>query len=167
MMLADWIPWILRDFAFFMFIIAILFVILHRLIKRNLSESEIVYRWVALFALGFTGIYGFILHAFFPDLAAANIGWTNSPFQLEVAVADLAFGVVGILSFNASYGFRLATVIVATICLWGDALGHIYQMVTHHNYSVGNAGSWFWMDIVIPLILIICIVNLKPRDRVV
>jgi hypothetical protein len=160
-MLEQWIPWILRDFSFVMFIIAIIFIIIHRLIKRNLSESEIVYRWIALFALGFTGIYGFILHGFFPDLAASNIGWSNSPFQFELAIADLAFGVVGVLSFNASYGFRLATVIVATITLWGDAAGHIDQMIVNHNYTVGNAGSWFWMDIVIPIILIISIATLK------
>lgn len=160
-MLTDWVPWILRDFAFFMFIIAVVFIILHRLMKRYLPEAEIVYRWMALFALGFTGIYAFILHTFFPNLAAMHIGWVNSPFQFEVAVADLAVGVVGILSFNASYGFRLATVIVATICLWGDALGHIYQMVVNHNFAMGNSGSWFWMDIVVPLILILCIRKLR------
>lgn len=162
-MLAEWINWVLSNFVLAMFILAILFILLHKAIRRTVSEAEIVYRWVALFALGFTGIYTFVMHAFYPDFTAASIGWASSPFQYEVAMADLAFGALGILSFNASYGFRLATVIGSTCWLWGDATGHIYQMIKYNNFAIGNAGSWFWMDVFIPLILIICIMRLKPK----
>jgi hypothetical protein len=164
-MLTEWIIWVLSNFVLAMFILAILFILLHKGIRRNLSEAEIVYRWIALFALGFTGIYGFIMHAFYPDITAATIGWSTSPFQYEVAMANLAFGVLGILSFNASYPFRLATVIGSICWLWGDATGHFYQMVTQNNFAVGNAGSWFWMDLFVPLILLICIVKLKQPKR--
>jgi hypothetical protein len=160
-MFGDWISVALENFALTMFCVAVVFILFHRLIRRQLSEAEIVYRWMALFALGFTGIYTFIFHAFYPETTAAAIGWASSPFQYEVAMADLAFGVLGILSFNASYGFRLATVIGATCWLWGDAANHLYQMIKMHNYTVGNAGSWFWMDILVPLILIICLIKLR------
>jgi hypothetical protein len=33
----------------------------------------------------------------------------------------------------------------------GAAGGHLYQMVTEHNFAPGNAGVVFYMDIVIPL----------------
>ncbi len=34
---------------------------------------------------------------------------------------------------------------------WTEAAGHIYQMVTAHNFAPGNAGVIFYMDIYIPL----------------
>ena len=162
-----WIEYILSHFSFCMFVLAFIMICFHKIIKSNLSFSEIVYRWIALFPLGFSGIYAFIMHAFYSDIAAQTIGWTNSPFQFEVAMANLGFGVIAILSFRATYGFRLATVIGNTCWLWGDAAGHIYQMIINHNFSVGNAGSWFWMDLILPLLLIICIINLKqPKSSV-
>ena len=162
-MQTNWIAWVLTNFAFVMFILAIIFIIVNRVVSRSKS-AEIVYRWIALFALGVSGIYAFIMHALFPNLTAASIGWAVSPFQYEVAMANLAFGVLGIISFSASYGFRLATAIGATFWLWGDATGHIYQMVQFQNFAPGNAGSWFWMDILVPLILLICVFNLKPKS---
>jgi hypothetical protein len=161
-MFADGIAWLLANFSLSMFILAVIFIVIHRsVIKDRIAESEIVYRWVALFALGFTGIYAFIMHAFFPSFTAMAIGWLPSPFQFEVAVADLAFGLLGVLSFRASYGFRLATVIGGACSLWGDAILHICDILRHQNYTVGNAGPWLWMDILVPLVLIICIMKLK------
>lgn len=166
MTLADWIALLMSNFDLAMFILAVIFIIVHFLIAgRRIRGSEIVYRWMAFFALGFTGIYAFILHVFFPEMAATGIGWQTSPFQFEVGMADLALGILGLLSFKANYGFRLATVIATAICFWGDAIGHVYQLVKFQNYSVGNAGSWLWMDIIIPLILIICIVKLRPEKQ--
>lgn len=158
-----WISLALSNFALSMFILSLFFMLLNRLITRGrVSGAEIAYRWTALFTLGVTSVYAFIMHAFFQDIASAAIGWSPSPFEYEVAMANLAIGVIAILSFNASYNFRLAVVIGATIWLWGDATGHIYQLIKNQNYSIGNVGSWFWMDLYIPLLLIICINKLKP-----
>ena len=154
---------ILQNFGLSLFVLAMFFVIFHRIIRKTIPFSEILYRWIALFPLGITALYAFVLHAFFPDFTAATIGWPNSPFQFEVAMANLGFGIIAILSFRADYGFRLATVIGNTCWLWGDALGHVYQIITNHNFTVGNAGSWFWLDILVPLMLILCLINLKNQ----
>ena len=155
----------LTNFGLVMFILAVICILLHYLFSKNKTLSEITFRWIALFPLGFAGIYMAVMHVFFSEIAASTIGWASSPFQFEVGMADLAIGVLGILSFNANYGFRSATTIAALIWLWGDAFGHIYQMYTHQNFAIGNAGSWFWMDILVPLILIICIRNMRVVNR--
>jgi hypothetical protein len=36
--------------------------------------------------------------------------------------------------------------------LLGAAGGHLYQMVTAHNFAPGNAGVMFWSDIFVPMI---------------
>jgi|SRR5579872_4884992 len=162
-MLVNGIAWTLSHFSFALFILAIVLVILQMMFTRRVSLSESLYSWVTLLPLGIGGIYAFVMHAFFPDFTAATIGWLNSPFQYEVAMANLGFGLVALLAFKASRGFRLANVVGITCWLWGDAIGHIYQMMTQHNFTVGNAGSWFWMDVICPLILIICMVKLRNR----
>lgn len=156
-MVANWVALAFEDFGMAMFILALLFIagdiIIH---LKSVDYFEIIFRWIALFSLGFTGIYAAIMHAFFPTTSAQAIGWPMSPFQFEVAMADLAIGVLGLMAFKYKDGFRLATVIASTCFFWGDAIGHIFQMLVHSNFTRGNAGSWFWLDILVPLILIIC-----------
>lgn len=50
--------------------------------------------------------------------------------------------------------FWLATIIVASIFLFGAAIGHVRQLVASHNRSPGNAGAILYTDILIPLIVI-------------
>jgi hypothetical protein len=162
-MFSNWIGWVLGHFGLAMCILAVVFILLNKMINKNVTWYEIVYRWTTLLPLGITAIYAFVMHAFFSDLAAVTIGWQNSPFQFEVAMANLAFGTIAILSFKASYGFRIANVVANTCWLWGDAVGHIYQMIAYHNFAPGNAGSWLWMDVLMPLILIVCIIQLRLK----
>ena len=61
---------------------------------------DIVLRYALLFVVGCSELVAFSAHAFKPDMVARGIGWpTGNPFQQEVAVANLAFGVLGLLSF--------------------------------------------------------------------
>ena len=163
-MYGDYIALALSNFGLVMFIIAFVIALFHKIFWwRKISISEIIYRWFSLLPLGVTSLYAFVMHAFFPVYTAAIIGWANSSFQFEVGMANLGLGLIAVLSFRATYGFRLATVIGNACWLWGNALGHVYQMVEHNNFSIGNAGSWFWMDLALPVILILCMVNLKPK----
>ncbi|MBI4228467.1 MAG: hypothetical protein HY693_01970 [Deltaproteobacteria bacterium] len=130
----------------------------------GITISENLYRWISLLGAGVVGVYVFFIHAFLPSVSAELIGWKTSPFQHEVAVANLGFGILCILAFSASYAFRLASVIGISIWLWGDAIVHIRQMVVTKNFSPGNAGPWFWSDVLVPLLLIWLIIKLKNQQ---
>lgn len=154
---------VLSNFGVSMLVLAFILATLHKLINKELPIFEILYRWVALLPLGMTSIYAFIMHDYFPVFTAATIGWPTSPFQHEVAVANLAIGVIAILSTCKRCGFRWATVIASTIWLWGCAFGHARQIIENHDMAIGNAGSWFYMDILIPILLIFYMVKLKDN----
>ena len=109
-------------------------------------------------AVGATGIFTFVGHVFFAESTAAHIGWQTSPFQYEVGIADLVVGVLGVLAFRGNFGFRLATTLATTIWQWGDGVGHVRQMIVANNYAPGNAGSWFWGDVLIPIVMIAALV---------
>jgi hypothetical protein len=91
------------------------------------------------------------MHSVFGAMSARFIGWADSPFQFEVATASLGFAVVAFVAAWRSFDMRLAAVIGPAIFLLGAAAGHIYQMITVHNFAPGNAGVIFYMDILIPL----------------
>jgi len=153
---ANYIALVLGNFGLVMFILATVIALFHKIFWwRTLSLSEIIYRWFSLLPLGITSLYLFGMHMFYPGYIAAILGWANSPFQFEVAIANLAFGLIAIISFRASYGFRLATVIGTTCWLWGNALTSIYQMAMNNHFVFDVAGPWCWLDILVPLLLIL------------
>jgi len=130
---------------------------------RKQPVWEELFRWNALIGVGAGFMYAFIIHGFFPAMSARSLGWEVSPFQWEVAVANFSVGMLGILAFRASYGFRLATVVALTCWMWGAAIGHIRQMVVAGNFNPGNAGLWFWLDVLMPLLFMFLIIMLKKK----
>jgi hypothetical protein len=107
-------------------------------------------------SLGIASLIGFVGHVFFADSVATNIGRaTGSQFQLEVGFANLAIGILGITCISLRDNYWVATVIAATIFLWGAAFGHITDIIVHGNYATGNAGGALYDDLLVPLIAIV------------
>jgi len=102
--------------------------------------------------IGFSYLYNFVVRVFFGKLAASFIGWEDSPFQLEVGFASLGFAAIGFLAFKGSFDLRLAAIVGPACFLWGAAGGHIYQMITAHNFAPGNAGAIFYSDVLLPIV---------------
>ncbi|MBE2899220.1 hypothetical protein DNK57_00005 [Methanothermobacter thermautotrophicus] len=72
--------------------------------------------------VGLGSLWAFLGHAFMLDIIATYIGWpTGSPFQLEVAFANLSFGVLGLLSWKFRGEFWMATIIGFSVFYLGAA----------------------------------------------
>ena len=128
--------------------------------------AEIFLLWLLVIAVGLLGIVDFIAHTVFADTTAASIGWpAGNPFQSEVAVANLAMGVLGILCYWMRGNFWIATAIGFSVWFLGDAVVHIREIVVEANYAPGNAGVPFYMDILIPVILIALLVYYLLENR--
>ncbi len=105
--------------------------------------------------IGVNGIVAGSGHLFFPDPVADSIGWPRgTPWQWEVGLADIGYGVLGVMAPSFNHDFWLATIIVASIFLLGAAAGHVRQLITAHNLSPGNAGAILYTDVIIPLLVI-------------
>jgi hypothetical protein len=154
--MADTIKFILSNFTLTSLVIG--FVVAGIALARapkpltNARVAEKLLAWHVFFAIGVAFFYNFVMHSFFGEMAARFIGWADSPFQFEVATASLGFSVVGFIAAFRSFDLRLAAILGPSIFTLGAAAGHIYQMVTAHNFAPGNAGVIFYTDIVIPLI---------------
>jgi len=127
------------------------------------AVAEALFSNYLLFAITLTYLLNFVFHVFFGEMAARFIGWADSPFQLEVGFASLGFALVGLLAWKGSYGLRIGAVVGPAAFLFGAAGGHIYQMVTAHNFAPGNAGAVFWMDIITPLTGLLMLWLTRPK----
>lgn len=117
-------------------------------------------------SVGIGSIWAFIGHAFMPVQVAESIGWaTGSPFQTEVAFANLAIGILGILCYFFRDNFWVATVIVSSVFLLGAAYVHVINIINYSNHSAGNAGIIFFMDIIGPVILVVLLILYKIYEK--
>jgi hypothetical protein len=121
-----------------------------RPVSRAVVVDKLLTAYV-LYNIGVMYLVNFIFHVFFGGMAAAFIGWADSPFQVEVGTASLGFSVAGFIAVFGGFDRRLVAVIGPSIFMLGAAVGHARQMVTAHNFAPGNAGIIFYLDILIPL----------------
>lgn len=125
--------------------------------KRTLgSIAETLLVYIVLINIGILGLISAYAHSYLADETAQSIGWLpGSPFQSEIAAANLAFGVLGVLSFWIRGRFLLATVLGSCIFIFGAAYVHILQLRLGDTAPY-NSGIFLWGgDIAIPLFTLI------------
>jgi hypothetical protein len=160
-MMAETIAFVLRNLPVFLFVAALVCAWLRR---SNGTIAERLLSWILLLPIGVTGLWAAVFHLFFPEIAAADIGWEPSPFQFEVGMADLAIGATACVSFWRSLDFRAAVVIVNAIFLLGDAIGHVEQMISAVNFAPGNAGVPFIGDLILPVLTLILLIIVQRSE---
>jgi hypothetical protein len=136
-------------------VIAFVIHVVARLVLDDGHGAAVTTLRLALFWL--VGINGLLLsagHLVMPARVARAIGWPTSPFQWEVGLAGVSYGLLGVLSPLFERPFWLATILAYSVFMLGAAIGHIRSMVKDRNFAPGNAGFMFWYDIVVPAGLI-------------
>jgi hypothetical protein len=107
--------------------------------------------------VGLLGLLTAYAHVFRPIQTSASIGWQTSPYEYEVGMADLTMGVLGVLCLFFRDNFWLATAVANAVWMWGDAIGHVRQMVEYNNHAVNNAGLFLYAEFLTPLIILLLV----------
>jgi hypothetical protein len=129
---------------------------------------QLLLLYLLVINIGFGSLLAWYGHTFMADEIARKIGWLpGSPFQFEVAVADLSWGICGMLCVWLRQGFWTATGIGSAVFLLGCAFGHIRQIVQEGNVAIYNAGLVLWIgDLAVPIaILILLFLRFKFEER--
>jgi hypothetical protein len=108
-------------------------------------------RYLFIFPLGLAGLWAFVGHVFFPERAAAAIGWAPSPFQFEVGYASLGLGLASLYAAYTGFYARVAVAIAASCFLVGAGIGHVHDIVNYGNLTSGNAGPILVTDFLTPI----------------
>ncbi len=159
-MIAAAISWILGNIAIPLFVIALIVSAFNirnmRARGEPISIAYVVWGETLFYTVGVGFVYFWYFHAFRSAFSASAIGWQPSPFQWELAWAELGVAVIALLSLWQGYEMRLAATLVFAIFSFGAAAQHIHQIIALHNYAPGNAGLILWFgDIALPVILLI------------
>jgi hypothetical protein len=109
--------------------------------------------------LWLVGVQGLLIasgHLFAPDRVAESIGWPKgNPFQFEVGLASVSYGILGVLAYRFGHEWWLATIVAYSIFYVVAAVGHVRELVVRGNRSPGNAGPVLVLDVGVPLLLIV------------
>lgn len=100
--------------------------------SRRSSRAAIAATYLLHMLVIYVGLMGLLTayaHVCRPVQTSASIGWSTSPYEYEVGMADLTVGVLGIFCLWLRGNFWLATAIANAVWLLGDAVGHIRQMI--------------------------------------
>ena len=144
----------------------LLFSTAHRVADRDRSAARNV-EIVLLYSvgiIGFNGVASFFTHTIWADLVADSIGWAaGSPFQQEVAGANLAIGLIGFLGFRRR-DFWLPFLLAKLIFGWTAGVVHVVDLALNGNNSPNNAGPILAWDFLLPVILL-CLYAFMRRAK--
>ena len=108
-------------------------------INTHFRKLEVYLIFLFGFGVAGGGFGNFFGHFFVSDAVAKSIGWEpGSPFQLEMAFANLTLGVLGLIATGRRDGFREATVIAVTVLGVGATIVHFMDIIQSGNLAPGN-----------------------------
>jgi hypothetical protein len=110
--------------------------------------------YLLFFYVGLMGVLTAYAHVFRPVETSASIGWSTSPYEYEVGMADLTVGILGVLCLKFRGNFWLATAIANAVWLLGDAIGHVRQMTFNNNHAANNSGIFLVTEFIMPLVIL-------------
>lgn len=140
-----------------LFIVAMIVAVCHLTYRKEWQEPKITESFLAYILFFNMGIMGFLAayaHVFMGPETAQLIGWEpGSPFQFEMGMTNLAFGVLGVLSYFYRDSFWDAAIIGWSVLLIGCFIGHTISYYTDNNTAPYNMGPFIWFyDMILPVL---------------
>jgi hypothetical protein len=126
---------------------------------------EIFLAYLLFFNMGLMGLLAGYAHVFMGPEIAKSIGWqAGSPFQYEMGMANLSYGVLGVISFWIRGRFWDASIIGWSVLLLGCFIGHVINYYTFHNTAPYNIGPYIWFyDLFLPLLALSLLFYLRVK----
>jgi len=122
---------------------------------RRALDLYLLYTLVV--GVGFGGLFGAMGHLMTPDRVAEQLGWaTGSPFQTEVGLYDLAFGVLGLCCIWFRQQWWYAVTVGWTVFAVGAGVNHLLLAGSSEGGAL-NAGSVL-PDLIVPALLVVLLV---------
>jgi hypothetical protein len=128
--------------------------------------SEVCLVWLVAGFYGVATLMAGFQHLFNSDRIAMSIGWpTGSGFQLELGWTQVGLGFASFLSIWFRGVYFLGPGIVGSFLYLGAALVHYRELRSKGNRNPGNAGPVFYIDIVVPVLVITMLLLYAPWSR--
>lgn len=136
-----------------------------RAFRASGSYPGLLLRHLLFIGVGLQGTSAGLKQLLAGEDVADYTGWAFSPFVAELGLMNLSYGVLGLIAPFASRGWQVAAALGYGLFLLGAAIGHVLDMATTGNLSLGNLGPTLWSDVLIPLALAALIVSTRTNEH--
>lgn len=155
---------------YILFAITVLFTLCHLIYKKAWhfhKAARVFLSYFLFFMVGVMGLLGAYAHIFMGPETAALIGWeARSPFQFEVGIANLSYGVIGMMAFWIRDRFWDACIIGWSVLLLGCFVGHVINYYATQNIAPYNIGPAIWFyDLFLPLLALSLLFYLRSSRK--
>lgn len=156
--------------SFILFACSVLFTLCHVIYKKGWHLHKVVRIFLSYFLFFNVGVMGLLAayaHVFMGPETAALIGWEpGSPFQFEMGMANLSYGVIGMMAFWIRDRFWDACIIGWSVLLLGCFTGHVLNYYATQNAAPYNMGPPIWFnDLFLPLLALSLLFYLRSSRR--
>lgn len=115
-------------------------------------KKEIFLLFYLFISVGIQGLSTGFFQIVKPELVEGYTQWPFSRYLAELGMANLGFGILGILSLWQDNGWQRATAIGYGLFLLFTGLGHLYS-IYHTGISPGDFGGFLLSDLFVPVAL--------------
>jgi hypothetical protein len=116
-------------------------------------------QWMLSLGLGLPSLWAALGHSLLSEQVAKSIGWSTSPFQKEIAGANLGVGIGALAASALGIPAVWAMFFVSAGFLWSAAAVHIIDMTERKNFAINNAGPIFWWDLLTPATILVLLLQ--------
>lgn len=130
---------------------------------RSTRRIEAILFYYLLIGIGIQGIITGYAQAFMPDMVASFAQWPAGPFLVELGLANISFGLLGLISCFMGQGWKLATLVGYSIFLLLTGTRHMIE-IFQQGITTGNTGAFALVDFLMPLTILTLIFVQRSRN---
>lgn len=128
----------------------ILFSMIHSKISPS---SNLLLKYYVFISVGIQGILTGMIQIVFSQIVVDYVRWDHSPFLSELGMANLSFGLLGLLAIRINIHWQKAAAFCYGCFLLITGIGHLVDII-YFGANAGNSGYFLWADLFIGIILL-------------
>lgn len=131
-------------FSFVVIFLPLFLGLLHSLLKGE-KRVEYILLYYIFIGIGVQGIASGISQTFYSSSVTQYVNWPFSPFILELGLANISYGILGILSPWMNRGWQNATAFGYALFLFFTGMRHVIEIL-ETSVNAGNSGPFMYVD---------------------
>lgn len=142
-----------KIFSLFLIFIPLLAGLLHAFLKKGKKLDYILLYYIVI-GIGIQALASGIMQIFFSSSVSQYVDWPFSPFMIELGLANISYGILGLLSPWMKRDWQMATTCGYALFLLFTGMRHVIEIL-EKGVNVGNSGSFMFVDILLSFILFV------------
>ena len=143
-------------FSFLLIFLPLLFGFLYAHFKKEKRVDAIFVSYIFV-GIGIQGLASGIMQTFFSQTVIQYVQWPFSPFILELGLANISYGILGLLSPWMTRGWQTATAFGYAMFLAFTGMRHALEIL-NRGINPGDSGAFAYVDYVMSTILFVLLI---------